>query len=329
MNIKPTISGLGFYVPEKILTNADLEKMVDTTDEWITTRTGIKERHIAAPNEYTSDLAFEACTRALQSGNIEAKEITHIFIATFTPDFFCPNAACIVESKLGLSGLAAIDCNTACTGFIFALDMACAYSARDPNAVILVCAAENLTSRVNWEDRSTCVLFGDGAGAAVVTNNPQKKLACVKDIEVGSDGNLGNLLTVRGGGSAHPAKLGEIIDDEYFIKMAGPEVFKNAVRQMEQVCLKVLARNDLKPEDIDLIVPHQANWRIIDALRRKMNFPEEKVFVNVDRYGNTSCAAIIIALTEAYNTGRIAKGSKVMLTAFGGGFTWGATILEF
>ncbi|EFL52904.1 3-oxoacyl-(acyl-carrier-protein) synthase III [Solidesulfovibrio fructosivorans JJ]] len=323
------IRGLGYYAPEKILTNADLEKMVETSDEWITTRTGIKERHIAAPGETVSDMAAEAARRALADAGIEADKVTHIFLYTVTPDYYTPSAACLVEEKLGIRGKVVQDVNAACCGFVYGLEMARAVIALHPEATVIVAAAEVLTTRTNWADRRTCVLFGDAASAAVVTSDAGGNGARVVDARLASDGSLGHLLTIQGGGSGHPYKLGDSVGEEFFLQMNGPEVFKHAVRKMTDICEQVLAANGLGNDDIALFIPHQANLRIMEAVAKKLGLPLEKVMVTVDRFGNTSASTIGIALTEARAAGRIPAGSKVLLGVFGGGFTWGSALLQF
>ncbi|MDY7001405.1 MAG: beta-ketoacyl-ACP synthase III [Thermodesulfobacteriota bacterium] len=331
MKNNPLIRGMGFYGPKKILTNADLEKMVDTSDEWIITRTGIKERHMAAPGEATSDIALQACKKALADARVAPEELTHVILSTLTPDGYCPPAGCRLAQKLGIRGdVMAFDVNGACSGFLYGLQTARAMVALDPEAKVLLTAAEHLTSRVNWEDRATCVLFGDGAGAVVITGPENKGSEPeILDVILGSDGKFADLLTVNGGGSGWPYKLGEQIGENFFIQMNGREVFKVAVRIMEAVSWKILDKHGLKPEDIDLFVAHQANLRIITHVGKKLGFPPEKVFVNVDRFGNTSAAAVAIALAEAKESGAIRPGNLVLLTTFGGGFTWGSALLQF
>lgn len=323
------IRGLGFYVPERILTNAELERMVETSDEWITSRTGIKERRVAAPGEATSDLACHAAKAALADAGMDADELTHILLYTLTPDFYCPPAACLLEEKLGIRGKFAQDLNAACSGFVFGLETARSVLALHPEAKVLLCAAEVLTSRTNWADRRTCVLFGDGAGAAILTGEPGPASGRIVDARLYSDGSLGQLLTVKGGGSGYPMKLGDTVDENFFVQMAGQEVFKNAVRNMCASCDELLAAVGVTSGEIDLLIPHQANLRIIDAVAKKLGLPAEKVMVTIDRYGNSSASSVGIALAEARMTGRIKPGFKVLLAVFGGGFTWGATLLQF
>jgi 3-oxoacyl-[acyl-carrier-protein] synthase-3 len=324
------LRGLGFYAPERILTNADLERMVETSDEWITTRTGIKERHIAAPGETVSDLAAKAATAALADANMDADAITHILLYTVTPDFYTPSAACLMEEKLGIRGKVVQDVNAACCGWIYGLEMARAIVSLHPEAKVLLAAAEVLTCRTNWADRRTCVLFGDAAAATVITaGEPTPGSGRIVDTRLGSDGSLGHLLTIKGGGSGHPYKLGDTVDEDYFLFMNGREVYKHAVRNMTAVCEEILTDNSLKNGDIDLFVPHQANLRIIEAVAKKLDVPDEKVMVTIDRYGNTSASTIGVALTEAKEQGRLGPGSRVLLGAFGGGFTWASALLQY
>lgn len=323
------IRGFGFYAPEKVLTNADLEKIVETSDEWITTRTGIKERRIAAPGETVSDMTTQAARAALAEAGMDADELTHLFLYTVTPDYFTPSAACLLEEKLGIRGKVVQDVNAACSGYVYGLEMARAVLALHPEAKILVAAAEVLTSRTNWADRRTCVLFGDAAAAAVVTAEPAPGGAEILDVRLSSDGSLGHLLTIKGGGSGHPYKLGQVVDEDFFLEMNGPEVFKHAVRNMTAICREIVLENGLDWSDIALFIPHQANMRIMEAVAKKLSLPEDKVMVTIDRYGNTSASTIGIALVEARAAGRIRPGDKVLLGVFGGGFTWGASLLQF
>ena len=252
------IRGLGFYVPETVVTNADLEKIVETTDEWITTRTGIKERRVAAPGQASSDLALGAAKAALADAGMQADELTHILVYTLTPDFYCPPTACLLEEKLGIRGKFAQDLNAACSGFVYGLETARAIVALHPEAKVLLCAAEVLTSRTNWADRRTCVLFGDGASAAVIAATPGRGSAHIIDARLYSDGSLGHLLTVKGGGSAAPLKLGDVVGPDFFVEMAGQEVFKHAVRNMVSVCEEVLAAAGATTDEVAFLIPHQA-----------------------------------------------------------------------
>lgn len=323
------IRGFGHYAPERIVSNADLEKIVDTTDEWITTRTGIKQRHIIADDEAASDLALKSSRIALAEAGIEPDELTHIVLATFTPDSMIPSTACVLQHKLGIKGQMCIDVSAACSGFLYALQTARGYLALDPEAKILVVASEVISRRTNWEDRSTCVLFGDASGAVVLTGGDEGETPCLMDMKLAADGSLGDLLSVHGGGSAYSYKLGEPVGEEYFVQMQGRETFKHAVRNMSGICEALLKKHGIDKKDIDVLLPHQANWRIIDAVGRKFDIPAEKVFSNIDRYANTSAASIPVALSEAVKTGFIKPGDLVLLTSFGGGFTWGSGLLRF
>ncbi len=323
------IIGQGFYVPEKVLTNADLERMVETSDEWIVERTGIRERHVAALGQATSDLARRAAEKALASAGIATADLTHILVATLTPDAYCPNTASKVQHLLGCGPIMCMDLNAACSGFLYGLQTGRALAALDPKAKVLLVAAEVLSSRTNWTDRTTCVLFGDGAGAVVLSADPAARGAVVEDVDLHADGQFWDLLTVRGGGSGTPYKLGEAIGEDFFIQMAGRETFKQATRAMENVSRDMLAKHGLATGDVDVFISHQANLRIISYVGKKLGFSEDQVFVNVHRYGNTSAASIGIALAEARESGFIKDGHRVMLTAFGGGLTWGTALLQF
>lgn len=324
------ILGLGHYIPEKVLSNSDLEKMVDTTDDWIMVRTGIKERRLASSEEGCSDLALKASKKALSEAQTDPGELTHILLATFTPDYCTPTTACVLQDKIGADHcMMAVDIAAGCSGFLYALDAARGLAQIYPKAKMLVVGSEKCTARVNFQDRNTCVLFGDGAGAAVVCPE-KKKRPYVIDAHMKSDGSLGHLLPVgTEGGSVTPYNLGQVVSSEYFIQMNGRELFRLGVRGMAQLCLDILEKNQLKVEDIDLFIPHQANYRIIEALAKKLACPMDKVFVNVDRLGNTSAASVIIALSEAMEQKKIKQGDKVLLVAFGAGLTWGTTILQF
>lgn len=324
------IKGLGFNVPEKILTNADLEKLVDTTDEWITSRTGIKQRHVVERNEPLSALATAAARQALDDAGMAPQELTHILVATFSADAYIPSAAATVQHQLGLKGIMAMDLSAACTGFLYALETARGLIALHPESKVLVCSGDVVTSRVNWTDRATCVLFGDGCGAAIVTaDDGGGFVARVKDVVLAADGGLGDLLTVRGGGSGATYQAGETIRDDFFVEFQGREVYKHAVRSMHDISRSILEKHGLGINDVDVLLPHQANYRIIDAVGKKLGIDPAKVFVNVDRYGNTSAASVPIALAEARQDGFVKENERLLICAFGGGFTWGAGILEF
>jgi 3-oxoacyl-[acyl-carrier-protein] synthase-3 len=323
------IIGQGFYVPEKVLTNADLERMVDTTDQWIVDRTGIRERHIAAPGQATSDLTRRAAEKALASAGITPQDITHILVATLTPDAYCPSAASKLQHLLGCRDIMAMDLNAACSGFLYGLQTGRALATLSPGSNVLLVAAEVLSSRTNFADRATCVLFGDGAGAVVLSSDPAARGAVLEDVDLHCDGQFWDLLTVRGGGSGTPYKLGDAVAEDFFIQMAGRETFKQATRAMESVSRDMLAKHGLGVADVDVFISHQANLRIINHVGKKLGFTEEQVFVNLDRYGNTSAASVGIALAEARAGGFIQDGHRVMLTTFGGGLTWGTALLQF
>ena len=325
------LTGCGFHLPEKVMTNHDFESLVDTSDEWITTRTGIKQRHIST-GQACSDLGYQAAVQALHEAGLTPQQLTHVLMTTFTPDTHIPNAACVLLEKLGQRNIAAMDINTACTGFIYGLEVARGLCALSEDANVLVVASEVLTSRVNIKDRSTSVLFGDGAGAAVLSGSrPPGHELCgnLTDVCLKADGSLGELLTVKGGGSAYPLRLGQMVSENFFIQMEGREVFKHAVRSMFNVSMEILERNNLRPEDVNLVIPHQANIRIIDALAKKMNLDPDNLFVNVQKYGNTSAASVPIALGEAIQLKRIKAGDLVLMVAFGGGFTWGSALVQY
>jgi len=322
------IRGLGMYAPERVVTNVDLEKIVDTSDEWITSRTGIRQRHVVAEDEAASDMAYEAAKKALAEAGMEADELTHIVCGTFTPDAVIPSTACRVQEKLGITGQMCIDVQAACSGFLYAMQTARGYLALEPESKVLVVTSEVISRRLNWEDRTTCVLFGDAAGAAIITTGEADETPRIVDVILAADGSLGDLLTVNGGGSAHSYKKGETVGDEYFVQMQGRDIFKHAVRNMVGISEKLLAKHGIDKNDVDVLIPHQANLRIIDAVGRKFDIPEEKVFSNIDRYGNTSAASVPVALTEAVQTGFIKKGDLVLMPTFGGGFTWGAGLIR-
>jgi 3-oxoacyl-[acyl-carrier-protein] synthase-3 len=321
------IWGTGMAVPQRVLTNADLEKMVETSDEWITTRTGIKERRIVADGEATSDLAAAAGRQALQEANIKAEDLDLIIVATVTPDVSFPATACLVQMKLGASNAATFDLSAGCSGFVYALDMAVRAIEGGAYDRVLAIGADVLSRITDWTDRSTCVLFGDGAGAAVV--GPVSEGRGLLGTDLGAEGGQGHLLTLPAGGSRKPASAETVENREHFILMQGNEVFKFAVRIMGETAHKSLSKCGLTPEDIDAFIPHQANIRIIEAARKRLGIPEEKVFVNVQLYGNTSAASIPIALDEAYRAGKIKDDDIVALVGFGAGLTWASAVLRW
>lgn len=320
------IAGTGSHMPDKILTNADLEKIVQTSDEWITTRTGIKQRHIADENTASSDLAIAAGRKALADAGIAPEQLDAIIVATITPDMPFPSTACFVQKGLGAVNAAAFDVGAACAGFIYGLTVAKALIESGTYKYVLLVGAETLSKITDWKDRNTCVLFGDGAGAMVLmrTDEPTHILSTY----TGADGRHDTLLYVPGGGSRHPATPDTIQNSLHCIKMEGKEVFKVAVTKMAEAAHKALEIAGLKAEDIALFIPHQANLRIIEAIEKRLDVPPEKVFVNLQKYGNMSSATVIVAFDEARREGRIKTGDLVELVAFGGGFTWGAVIVR-
>lgn len=322
-----SITGVGSYVPEKVLTNSDLEKVVETTDEWITTRTGIKERHIAAPGQFTSDMAVEAAKRAIADAGITADQIDLIAVATITPDMPFPSTACLVQSKIGAYRAAAFDLEAACSGFIYGIEIAQQFIMSRTYNTVLVIGAEKLSSIVDWQDRNTCVLFGDGAGAVVLQNRPNAHglLTAV----MGADGRKAELLYMPGGGSRCPATPDSITSRMHYLRMEGKETFKNAVQAMQTAAEEALRRCEIDISRIKLIIPHQANRRIIDAVGERLGATPEQLFVNLHKYGNTSAASVAIALDEAVKEGRIQRGDLIMMVAFGAGLTWGAAVIEW
>jgi 3-oxoacyl-[acyl-carrier-protein] synthase III len=321
------IIGTGSYLPEKVLTNADLEKFLDTNDEWIVSRTGIRERRVAADGEFTSDLAVKAARQALQMANTSAEEIDLIIVGTITGDFPWPATACLVQHQLGAVNASAYDISAACSGFVYAMDNAVNAIAAGRVKKALVIGAEILTRVIDWQDRNSCVLFGDGAGAVVL--EAQDTEFGVLSTHLHSDGSYWELLYQPGFGSRHPATAAGVQDRLSFLRMQGNEVFKVAVRSLSEVALESLQANGLQASDIDHFIPHQANRRILEAAARRIGLKDEQVFINVDRYGNTSGASIPIALDEVNRSGRIKEGDYVMFDAFGGGFTWGAVLLRW
>jgi 3-oxoacyl-[acyl-carrier-protein] synthase-3 len=323
---KVGIIGLGAYLPQKRLTNSDLKKMVDTTDEWITTRTGIKERRIARDDEATSDLAVEAAKRALADAKLKPEDIDLIIVATITPDMFFPATACIVQEKIKARTVPAFDISVACSGFIYGLAIANRFISSGTYKYALVIGAEKLSSVTDWSDRSTCVLFGDGAGAAIL--GPVES-GGILSAYLGANGREGELLKMPAGGSRIPATKKSIDDRLHFIKMNGAELFKHAVKIMADAALEAVRPLGLKAEDISLVIPHQANIRILEAVGRRMGLSKEKIYLNIERYGNMSAASSAVALAEAVKEGRIKKGDKILMDAFGGGLTWGALVIEW
>jgi 3-oxoacyl-[acyl-carrier-protein] synthase-3 len=322
-----SIIGTGSYLPKRVLSNPDLEKMVETSDDWIITRTGIKERRIAADDECTSDLAAKAGLSALENAGISPEEVDLILVATVTPDMFFPSTACFVQAKIGAKNAACFDVSAACSGFLYAIEIAQQFITSHTYDTILVIGAEKLSSIVDWTDRNTCVLFGDGAGAAVLRHRGGGH--GVISTFMASDGGLSDILYIPGGGSRYPINKENADTRLNCIKMSGKETYKHAVTSMLDATHKVLADANLDPEDLACVIPHQANLRIIEAIADRMKLPIERFVVNLDRYGNTSAAAVAIALDEANRTGRMKVGDYVLLVVFGGGLTWASSVIQW
>lgn len=325
--VRTVIVGTGCQLPTQILTNQDLEKMVDTSDQWITTRSGIKERHISSKDETCSFLATEAAKKALHMAQIDPSELDIIMVCTLTSDMLMPAAACLVQKNLGAPKAAAFDLSAACSGFLYGLAVADNFIRNNMNMKILVVASEVLSCRTNWKDRNTCVLFGDGAGAVVVTGRTGKRGVLSNHLH--ADGRLWKLLHIPGGGCASPPSRHMVDNGMQYIQMEGRDVFKLAVRALEESAREALEFNKLSPQDIDLFIPHQANIRIMNSVAERLQIPKEKVYVNIHKYGNTSAASIPIALDEANREGRIKNGDLILLNAFGGGFTWAASVIRW
>ncbi len=325
--MKAKIIGTGAYVPKQIITNHDLEQKIETTDRWIVERTGIRERRIAAEDEATSDLAYHAATHALHSAQVSPEEIDLILVATAMPDMFFPSTACIVQDKLKATRAAAFDLSAACSGFLYALAVGEQYIRSRTYKKVLVIGAEVMSRMINWSDRQTCILFGDGAGAVLLA--PSRTPSGILSTHLHSDGSLWDLICVPGGGAALPASEQVLAERLNTIKMKGNETFKIAVRYLEEVAREALTANHLTISDIDHVIPHQANSRIIKAVADRLRLPMEKVILNMDRYGNTSAASIPLALSEAVGEGKIHKGDKILFLAFGGGVTWASALMQW
>lgn len=322
------IAGTGRFLPDNVVTNEDLAKTLDTTDEWIRTRTGIRERRIAPDDMGAADLGTGAARNAMRSAGVEPGEIDVLIVATATPDRLLPSTACDIQAKLGCSNAVAFDLGAACSGFIYGLTLAEGYLTAGRGEVALVISAEKMSSIVDWEDRSTCVLFGDGGGAAVVRPANESGRGILSS-HLRSDGNLGELLYRPAGGALHPMSQAVLDDKTHLVRMKGREVFKHAVRNMAEACDHALQTAGLTPDDVDLLIPHQANMRIIESTAKHAGISMDRVYVNVDRYGNMSSATVPIAIDEALEQGLIGPGSNVLLAAFGAGFTWGAMALRW
>ena len=325
--IHARVTGTGAYLPDRRLTNQELERMVETSDRWIVERTGIRERRIAAPDEATSDLATAAGRQALTASGVSASSVELIIVATATPDMLFPSTACLVQERLGAKQAFAFDLSAACTGFLYALAVADQYIRAGTYRTVLVIGAEVLSRMVDWTDRTTCILFGDGAGAVVVQADGGTR--GVLSTHLHSDGSLWDLIHIPGGGSRRPPSAETVADRMNFVKMKGSETFRVAVRALEEVAREALTANGLSTDDVALLIPHQANLRILQAVAERLSLPAEKMVINVDRYGNTSAASIPIALDEAVRAGRVRPNDLLLLEAFGAGLTWGAAVVRW
>ena len=322
------LRSIGAYVPERILTNEDLTKMVDTTDEWITKRTGIKERRIAAKNETTSDMAVKAAEKAIERSGLKKSDIDMIVVATISPDYFnMPSTATVVAHKMGLDKVSAFDISAACTGFIYVLGVAKAFIESGMKKNVLIIGAEKMSAITDYTDRGTCILFGDGAGAAVISATENKEEG-ILDLHTAADGSLGDFLMTPDGGTGNPHK-NELKSEASFIQMKGNETFKIAVRTLTKDVVEILAENNLTSEDINHFVPHQANYRIIKAVGDALKMRDEQVVLTVHKYGNTSGASIPMAINDLYEEGKLKAGEMMLLDAFGGGLTWGSALVPF
>tara|TARA_B100000902_G_scaffold242388_1_gene229533 strand:+ start:150 stop:1139 length:990 start_codon:yes stop_codon:yes gene_type:complete len=321
------LRGIGSYVPERKVDNQELSKKVDTSDEWIRTRTGIKERRFAAENENTSDLALEASRRALEDAGVSPEKIDLVVVATITPDMAFPSTACLLQHKLGIPKVACFDLEAACSGFLYALDVADGMLSSGRYECALVVGAEKLSSIMDWEDRTTCVLFGDGAGAAVLTKEGEG--AEMIGFQCGADGSNPSLLHQPAGGSMQPASQETVDSRGHFLKMNGREIFKSAVRVMERAAIELLEKHGFDKNEVDHVIPHQANARIVESLSQRLEIPLDKFYCNLHKFGNTSAASIPLALDEAYKSETFKKGDLGLLVAFGAGLTWSATLVRF
>jgi len=323
------LKSIGSYVPENILTNHDLEKMVDTSDEWIVQRTGIKERRIARDDEASSDLGYKAALQAIERADVDLKDIDMVVCATLAPDYLTmPSTAAMISHKLGISKVMAFDISAACTGFVYLISLAKAFIESGTKKNILIIGAEKISSIIDYEDRGTCILFGDGAGASIISATENKDEAII-DVLASSDGKHGDLLITPGCGSRNPLREHNIKDKLQYMKMSGNEVFKVAVKTLTSDVIEILKKNNIKASQVDMFIPHQANFRIVEAVRARLNFPVEKTALTVAKYGNTSSASIPMAMNDMYESGRIKYGDLMLLDAFGGGFTWGSALVRF
>ncbi len=321
------IIGIGSYVPEKVVTNFDLEKMIDTSDEWISERTGIRQRHVCSEEQATSDLGLEAAKRALADAGVAPEELDLIILATVSPDTMFPAVACRVQAALGAVNAAAFDLSAACSGFAYAMTVGAQFIKTGMYKKVLIIASEALSKITNWQDRNTCVLFGDGAGAVILGETEEGY--GILEVELGSEGNGADLLHMPAGGSRRPATAETVADHLHYIHMNGNEVFRFAVKTMGEAALRVIEKAGLTPDDISLLVPHQANMRIIKSAAKRLKFSMDKVFVNVDQYANTSSASIPLALDEAAKSGRIKKGDHIVIVGFGAGLTWASAVIKW
>jgi 3-oxoacyl-[acyl-carrier-protein] synthase-3 len=323
-----TIKGTGSYAPEKVLTNAEISTFVDTSDEWIHSRSGIKERRIAAENETTSDMAAKAGEAAMKAANLAPEDIDLVIVATITPDKPFPSTACLTQYKLGLHNAVSFDIEAACSGFLFALEIGAALLRSGNYRHALIIGSEKMSSITDWTDRTTCVLFGDSAGAVILEKGTIQGTGFL-GANLSSDGSSSDILHMPGGGSFIPASENSVATRQHFLKMKGREVFKFAVRAMEQSAIDILQQHNLTTKEIDCVIPHQANLRIIELLSSKLDLPMDKFFINLDRYGNTSAASIPLALDEAVRSKRIKSQDMILMLAFGGGLTWGSVLIRW
>jgi len=328
LTLKSKITGTGSYVPKKVISNFDLEKTLDTSDEWITERTGIKERRIADKKETNSDLCLEASKKALEAAGLKAKDLDMIIVATMSGDMPMPSTAAFLQSKLGAKKIAAFDINAACSGFLYGLSVADSFIRTSAAKKLLLVGSEINSRLLNWEDRTTCVLFGDGAGA-VILEPTRSKTRGILSTSLYSDGDMWDYICVPGGGATHPASLKSIKEKKHYIKMRGNETFKVAVRTLEKLVINTLRENNVKPSQLSMLIPHQANLRIITATAKRLKMPMDRVAVNLDKYGNTSSASIPIVLDEVVREKRIKKNDYILLEAFGGGLTWASALIKW
>lgn len=327
--IYASFRSIGAYVPEKILSNADLEKMVDTTDEWIVKRTGISERHIAAEDEYTSDMAAKACELAIERSGIAKDNIDLVLCATVTPDYFnMPSTACIISDKLGINDVQAFDISAACSGFVYLLSVAKAFVESGMKKNVLIVGAEKFSSIVDYTDRSTCILFGDGAGAAMISATTNKEEGII-DLHASADGSYADFLVTPAPGSVNPVSQRVLDEGLQYVQMKGNETFKLAVKTLTKDVKEILAKNEINSDDIPHFIPHQANYRIIKAVGDALKMKEEQVVVTVGKYGNTSAASIPMAINDIWESGRLQNGELMLLDTFGGGLTWASALLPF